>query len=293
MASRGASPAADAVTPVALTASSASTAESPSRTVAKARRRAASRAATSRRRPRAAGLEAGQDPLEVLIGRLDLPIEDPDLLRLALVHSSYLHEHPEAAGAHNERLEFLGDAVVNLAISEALYARHPSDDEGMLSARRATIVSTPGLARLAARLGLGDLLLLGEGEAARGGRNRPSLLASAFEALAGALYLDLGYAAVRDWLMRYAAPEIEADLPVGSLKSPKSQLQEHTQRTTGGRPYYRLVEASGPDHERTFRIEVEVDGEVLGHGDGLSRRVAETAAANMALDRIRRAGAGG
>ena len=204
-----------------------------------------------------------------------------------------MHEHPEAAFAHNERLEYLGDAVVNLAISEALYARHPDDDEGMLSARRANVVSTPGLARLAARLGLGDLLLLGEGEAQRGGRYRPSLLASAFEALAGALYLDLGYPAVRDWLLEHAAPEISADLPVGSLKSPKSQLQEHTQRATGGRPYYRLIEASGPDHQRNFHIEVEVDGEVLGRGEGSSRRVAETAAALMALDRIRRAAAAG
>ena len=228
------------------------------------------------------------DPVEVLADRLGLAVRDRALLRLALVHSSFLHEHPDAAGAHNERLEFLGDAVVNLAISEALYARHALDDEGMLSARRATVVSTPGLAQLARRLGLGELLLLGEGEASRGGRDRASLLASAFEALAGALYLDLGYAAVRDWLMQFAAPEIEADLPVGSLKSPKSQLQEHTQRTTGGRPYYRLVDASGPDHERTFQIEVEVDGEVLGHGEGLSRRIAETAAAVMALERIGR-----
>ena len=122
---------------------------------------------------------------------------------------------------------------------------------------------------------------------------RPSLLASAFEALAGALYFGLGYAPVRDWVIRVAAPEIEADLPVGSLKSPKSQLQEHTQQTSGGRPYYRLIELTGPDHERNFHIEVEVDGEVLGHGEGSSRRVAETAAARMALDRIRRMAAAG
>lgn len=281
------------MTLAALAAASAPTADPVAPAASPTPRRTTSRATTAHRHARPTVLDAGQDPLDVLLARLELPIDDPDLLRLALVHSSFLHEHPEAAGAHNERLEFLGDAVVNLAISEALYARHPDEDEGMLSARRATIVSTPGLARLAVRLGLGDLLLLGEGEAARGGRNRPSLLASAFEALAGALYLDLGYAAVRDWLMRHAAPEIEADLPVGSLKSPKSQLQEHTQRTTGGRPYYRLVEASGPDHERNFRIEVEVDGEVLGHGDGSSRRVAETAAARMALDRIRRTAAAG
>jgi ribonuclease-3 len=234
------------------------------------------------------------DPrLDDLGERLGIDLKDPEAIHQAFVHSSFFNENPNAASGHNERLEFLGDAVVNLAVSEALYARHPDDDEGMLSARRATVVSTPGLFRLADRLELGDLLFLGEGEAARGGRLRPALLASAFEALAGALYLALGYAWVRDWLVRVAAPEIEADLPVGSLKSPKSQLQEHTQRTSGGRPYYRLVEATGPDHERNFLIEVAVDGEVLGRGEGSSRRVAETAAARMALDRIRRMAAAG
>ena len=219
--------------------------------------------------------------------RLGLPIRDPDLLEQALVHSSYLHEHPEAARGHNERLEFLGDAVVNLVISEVLFDRHPDDDEGILSARRAAIVSTSGLSRLAGRLELGESLLLGEGEAARGGRRRPSLLASTFEALVGALYLDLGWPATRDWIVSLAAPELEHDAPVGSLKSPKSRLQEHTQRTTGGRPTYRVLEATGPDHEKLFRIEVEVEGAVLGRGEGPSRRVAETEAAAQALDALR------
>jgi ribonuclease III len=222
-----------------------------------------------------------------LARRLGLRIRDPDLLDQALVHSSYLHEHPEAARGHNERLEFLGDAVVNLAISEVLFERHPSDDEGVLSARRAAIVSTIGLSRLAGRLELGDSLLLGEGEAARGGRRRPSLLASAFEAVAGALYLDLGWRVTRDWLVKLATPELEHVAPAGSLKSPKSRLQEHTQRTSGGRPTYRVLDASGPDHEKLFRIEVEVDGIVLGRGEGPSRRIAETAAAGEALDALR------
>ncbi|HVA87055.1 MAG TPA: ribonuclease III, partial [Candidatus Saccharimonadales bacterium] len=188
-----------------------------------------------------------------------------------------------------ERLEFLGDSVVNLAISEALYRRHPVDDEGMLSARRAAIVSTTGLARLGSRVELGAELLLGGGESMRGSRSRPSLLAAAFEALVGALYLDLGYEAVRTWLLELATPEIEQDLSLGSLKSPKSQLQEYTQRLTGGRPIYHLVEATGPDHERTFQIDVEVEGRIRGTGTGPSRRIAETAAATMALDSLRRA----
>ena len=219
--------------------------------------------------------------------RLGLPLRDPGLLEQALVHSSYLHEHPEAAAGHNERLEYLGDAVVNLAMSEVLYARHPQDDEGILSARRAAIVSTSGLSRLAGRIELGELLLLGEGEAARGGRRRPSLLASSFEAVTGALYLDLGWTATRDWLVRLAAPELDHDVPIGALKSPKSRLQEHTQRMTGGRPSYRLLDATGPDHEKQFQIEVSVDGVVLGRGLGSSRRIAETEAAAQALESLR------
>jgi ribonuclease III len=226
-------------------------------------------------------------PGQAVAERLGLSVRDLDLLEQALVHSSWLHEHPDAARGHNERLELLGDAVVNLVVSEALYARHPVDDEGALSARRAAIVSTAGLARLAGRIQLGDDLLLGEGESQRSGRRRPSLLASSFEALCGALYLDLGYDEVRAWLMGLAAPELALDAPVLSLKSPKSRLQEYTQRRTGDRPHYRVLDASGPDHEKSFRVEVSIDGEVLGVGEGPSRRVAETGAAAAAIDALR------
>ena len=232
-------------------------------------------------------------PGQAVAERLGLPVRDLDLLEQALVHSSWLHEHPDAARGHNERLELLGDAVVNLVVSEALYTRHPIDDEGALSARRAAIVSTAGLARLGGRIDLGSLVLLGEGESQRSGRRRPSLLASSFEALAGALYLDLGYERVRAWLTELAAPELALDAPVLSLKSPKSRLQEYTQRRSGQRPHYRVLEASGPDHEKSFRVEVSVDGEVLGAGDGPSRRVAETAAAAAAIDELRARRSGG
>jgi ribonuclease-3 len=231
-------------------------------------------------------------PGQAVAERLGLPVRDLDLLEQALVHSSWLHEHPDAARGHNERLEFLGDAVVNLSISEALYTRHPDDDEGALSARRANIVSTAGLARLAGRIDLGSDLFLGEGESQRSGRRRPSLLASSFEALAGALYLDLGYETVRDWLVHLAGTELVLEAPLTSLKSPKSRLQEYTQRRTGDRPEYRLVDASGPDHEKSFRIEVWVDGVVLGSGEGSSRRSAETAAAAEAMEAIRAARGG-
>ena len=218
--------------------------------------------------------------------QLGLPIRNPELFGQALVHSSYLHEHRAEARSHNERLEYLGDAVVSLVISAALYERRPADDEGALSARRAAIVSTTGLARLAARLELGTWLLLGEGESQRGGRLRPSLLASAFEAVAGAIYLDLGFEAARAWITAVAAPELASDAALGTLKSPKSRLQEYTQRVAGERPAYRLVDVSGPDHERVFRVEVSVGGEVVGRGEGSSRRIAETLAATSAIDAL-------
>ncbi len=229
------------------------------------------------------------DQARILAERLGLKVRDLDLLGQALTHSSWLHEHRDVARGHNERLEFLGDVVVSLAISEALYGRHPDDDEGALSARRAAIVATPGLARLAARIELGEMLLLGEGESQRGGRRRPSLLASAFEALVGALYLDLGWDAVRTWLTTLAAPELESDGPPAALKSPKSRLQEYTQRRSGARPEYRVLDTAGPDHDRVYRVEVWVEGEVLGRGEGSSRRVAETGAAAQALERLRAA----
>jgi ribonuclease III len=224
---------------------------------------------------------------DAFAAHIGLPVRNLGLLRQALVHSSWHHEHPDVTPGHNERLEFLGDAVVNLAISEELFARHPAEDEGYLSARRAAIVSTTGLARVASRIDIGSYLLLGEGEEQRNGRRRPSLLASTFEAVAGALYLDLGFRLVSDWIVGLAMTELVAEAPIIALKSPKSRLQEYTQRHSGDRPSYRLVDASGPDHEKSFRIEVWVDGQRLGVGEGPSRRIAETAAAAEAMEQIR------
>ncbi len=224
---------------------------------------------------------------EAFAAQLGLPIRDLDLLEQALTHSSYLHEHRDTVSAHNERLEFLGDAVVTLVIGEALFLLRPTEDEGILSARRAAIVSGQGLARIARRIDLGPALRLGEGESRRDGRTRVSLLASGFEALVGAIYLDLGYEVARDWVLEQAQPELTSDAPLSSLKSAKSRLQEHTQRTNGERPHYRLVEASGPDHEKVFRVEVSVGGRVLGVGEGRSQKSAEIAAAEAALPGLR------
>jgi ribonuclease-3 len=235
------------------------------------------------------------DRADALAGRLGLPIRDRRLLAQALTHRSWVHEHPDESTGHNERLEFLGDAVVNLVIAAALYARHPDDDEGLLSSRRAAIVNAAGLARLATRIGLGRYLALGEGEARPAGRRRPSILASAFEALVGAAFLDLGWEGTEQWLIEVARPEIDASLPPSALKSPKSRLQELLQQTEGIRPTYRIVDAVGPDHERIFRIEALFGDEVLGVGVGPSRRAAETAAAAEALAILesRRAAAAG
>ena len=220
--------------------------------------------------------------------RLGLPVRDLGLIEQALVHSSWLHEHPDEARGHNERLEFLGDVVISLAISEALYAAYPTDDEGLLSTRRASIVSTTGLARLAGRIDLGSVLLLGEGEAQRGGRGRPTRHAAGVAARAGARVQGIGWGGTPHGVKGLAAPELANDSPGLLLKSPKSRLQEYTQRRTGARPEYRIVEASGPDHEKLFRIEVWVDDRPLGLGEGPSRRAAETAAAVQALETIRR-----
>ena len=176
---------------------------------------------------------------------------NPSLLEIALTHSSLRTPDREC----NERLEFLGDAVINLAISEALFAHHPDGDEGLLSSRRAAIVSTTGLARLASRIKLGDALRLGEGEAQRGGRLRPSLLASTLEAVAGAILLDRGWDEARAWVVGVAEREIRAGLPPSALKSPKSRLQEHTQRISGGRPEYRLLEAEAQDDAAVAEVE--------------------------------------
>ena len=230
-------------------------------------------------------------PADTFAARLGLPIRDAALFEQALTHSSYLHEHRETVSGHNERLEFLGDAVVTLVIGEALYRLRPTDDEGILSARRAAIVSAQGLARIARRIDLGDNLRLGEGESRRDGRTRVSLLASGFEAIVGAIYIDLGYDVAREWVLEQASPELTSDEPLSSLKSAKSRLQEHTQRVNGERPTYRLLEATGPDHEKLFRVEVSVGGTVLGSGVGRSQKSAELAAAEAALPGLRDASA--
>jgi len=215
--------------------------------------------------------------------RLGLSFGEPALLAEALVHSSYVNEHPEASMESNERLEFLGDAVLSVVISDALFRRHRDEPEGVLTTRRAAIVSTVGLARIARRLGIGEALVLGQGAENSGERRRSSVLAGLFEAIIAAVYLDAGIEAARDFILASAAPELEAALPIDALKAPKSRLQERAYASSGHAPSYRVVSSDGPDHDRHFVVEVSIEGKVLGQGQGRSRREAETAAAVAAL----------
>lgn len=221
-----------------------------------------------------------------LADRLGLEFDDPALLTEALVHSSYVNEHPEGTTESNERLEFLGDAVLSLVMSEALFKRHRDEPEGVLTTRRAAIVSTRGLARIARRLDLGAALVLGQGAENSGERGRSSVLAGLFESIVAAIYLDQGLEVAREFILTAAAQEIEAALPIDALKAPKSRLQERAFATTGRAPSYRIVSAEGPDHDRRFVVEASIDGVVLGAGEGRSRREAETIAAEAALMRL-------
>ncbi len=226
-------------------------------------------------------------PAEELAERLGLQFSDLKLLTQALIHSSYLHERP-SAGESNERLEFLGDSVIGLIISEALWRRFPGDDEGSLTTRRAAIVSARGLARIAQRLDLGSYLYLGLGAAAAGEGARKSVLAATFEAVAGAVYLEFGLDQTRNWLLDVAGQEISETHTIEALKPAKSVLQELSYARTGRAPHYRLVSDEGPAHAREYVIEALIGGEALGQGTGRSRREAETEAAREAITALER-----
>jgi ribonuclease III len=221
-------------------------------------------------------------PATELAERLGLQFSDLSLLTQALIHSSYLHEQP-SAGESNERLEFLGDSVIGLIISEALWRRYPTDDEGSLTTRRAAIVSARGLSRIAQRLELGEFLYLGLGAAAAGERQRKSVLAALFEAVAGAIYLEFGLDKTREWLLAVAEPELSESPSLDALKPAKSVLQELSYARTGRAPHYRLVSDDGPAHAREYVVEALIGGESLGRGHGRSRREAETEAAREAI----------
>lgn len=210
-----------------------------------------------------------------------------ELLVEALTHRSWLNEAAPGAWQDNERLEFFGDALVDFLVSEYLLTRFPTAREGSLTKLRAELVSEPGLVLVAEALGLGRFLRLGHGEELTGGRQKPSLLANAVEALVGALYLDGGMAAARLLLAAHLFPRAEAMRP-DRMAGPdrKTALQELVQARHGVTPEYRVVNESGPPHQRRFEVAVLVQAEVVGTGEGSSKKTAEQAAAAVALERL-------
>ncbi|MEW6523446.1 MAG: ribonuclease III [Bacillota bacterium] len=204
-----------------------------------------------------------------------------DRLRLAFTHASYAHEHADVD--HNERLEFLGDAVLALVVSEWLYQRFPHQSEGELTARRAALVCESSLAGVARELGLGHHLRLGRGEAAGGGRERPSILAAALEAVVGAVFLDAGLDRCRELVQAWFAGPLEAG---AGPDNPKARLQEVVQETPGLELEYRVVEETGPAHDPTFYVAAYIGGQLTGSGAGKSKKAAEKNAARASLEKL-------
>src|SRR5579859_4606516 len=194
------------------------------------------------------------------LAQLGLTFRDEKLWQRALTHRSYVNEHgaPPGEDPHNERLEFLGDAVLDFVVGEWLYTSLPDAAEGKLTRLRSLLVRTDSLAAIAMQIGIGGLLRLGKGEADSGGRERPTNLCAAFEAICGALYLDQGIEAVHAFSTPYLAPRLEQILQEETDKDAKSRLQEWAQSTLGQTPTYQVSEETGPDHAREFTIEVLV-----------------------------------
>lgn len=227
------------------------------------------------------GGEQMNGDLKELQARIGITFNNVDLLRQAFTHSSYVNEHRITNHKDNERLEFLGDAVLELMVSEHLYFTYPRRAEGELTKLRASIVCEPSLVNFAERLNFGSYVLLGKGEEMTGGRTRPALLADLFESFIGALYLDQGLEPVRDFLIKHVFPHIsnEGKLLVVDYKT---QLQEYVKHHNLGTLEYRIVEERGPAHEREFVAEVQMDGKILGKGVGRSKKEAEQQAASKA-----------
>lgn len=218
--------------------------------------------------------------IEAAIG---IRFSDSELLRLSLIHSSYINEHPLDAPVSNERLEYLGDALLGMVIADKLYQDYPDMSEGDLTAARAAIVCGECLSEAALDLGLGKFLFLGQGEERSGGRANPSNLAAGLEALVGAVYLDKGYDVAKTFGLRVLTKQIDRVATESLPRDPKSVLQENMQADGRGTPIYRLLDETGPGHSKTFTVEVVVSGETLGQGRGHRKTDAEREAAREAL----------
>ena len=220
-------------------------------------------------------------------GVLGIRFNNEPLLKQAFVHRSYLNENPEFALPSNERLEFLGDAILNFITAEQLYSEFPELPEGELTTIRASLVCRQTLAEVASSLKLGDWLLLGQGEGTSGGKEKQSNLANAMEALIGAIYLDQGLPKAKEFILKQLKPLLER-IKHGEL-SPnyKALLQELIQSEKHSPPTYCLIEAIGPNHDKQFTVEVLIEGKILGRGTGKNKKVAEMEAAKSAWEKLR------
>jgi ribonuclease-3 len=222
-------------------------------------------------------------PFDELFKNLGYVFDETDLLSQALTHASYVNEQPGMDLKDNERLEFLGDAVLDLAISRILMETFEEAEEGDLSKFRAMIVDEAGLCRVALDLGLGSYIRLGKGETQSGGREKPSILANTMEALLGALYLKAGFEKSLEIIRRLFTPLFERLMQGAVVHDFKSRLQEQTQQCLKSTPTYRLLEEFGPAHDKTFRVEVTLTGRKLAEGEGKSKKEAEQNAAREAI----------
>jgi ribonuclease-3 len=225
----------------------------------------------------------GIEPASDLARRLGLSFSRPSLLIRALTHRSYVNEHPDAL-EDNERLEFLGDAVLDFVVGAWVYKRFPEMPEGDLTRVRSALVCNERLAVFARQFDLGRAMRLGRGELGSGGRDRDNLLGSTFEAVVGAFYLEAGLEKVEGWIRPLLDDARETIL--NEIQDPKSQLQEWTQAQKIGTPTYRVVGTNGPDHAKVFEVEVAIGQRVFGRGTGPSKQTAERAAALDALARL-------
>lgn len=214
---------------------------------------------------------------------LGVRFRDQDLLKQALTHRSYLNENPDWPLGHNERLEFLGDAVIELAVTEHLF-RSYQNPEGELTAFRASLVNASELAVVAGDLGINEFLLLSRGEAKEFGRSRQEILANTFEAVIGALYLDQGYEAVAEFLGRTLLPKLPLIIKADLWRDPKSRFQEEAQERLGVTPSYAVLREWGPDHAKRFLVGAYLGKEEIARGEGLSKQEAEVNAAEAAME---------
>lgn len=216
--------------------------------------------------------------------KLNLKFENKDLLIQAFVHRSYLNENPKFKLSHNERLEFLGDAILEHIVTEYLYKNYPQKAEGELTSWRAALVNTKMLSKTAKDLGFNDFLLLSQGESKETGRSRQYILANTFEAFVGALYLDQGYQVCRDFIERHLIKELPKIIEAGLFKDAKSHFQEEAQERVGITPSYAVVKEWGPDHAKRFVVGVFLDKELVAKGEGGSKQEAEEEAAKKGLE---------